>query len=144
MDKEYMVEALNQAEKSSCIRKKVGVVIVRDGNIIAQGYNNVTGGVEDCEKVGCIRDILHIPSGERREICRAICAEQLAITEAARNGISLDGGIAYVTTHPCYICAKMLASAGIIEIIYLEDYDDEFSKKFLKEADIKTRKVIMD
>ena len=141
MDDYYMNEAKKQAEKSFCIRKKVGVVIVKDKNIIAQGYNNVTGGVESCEKVGCIRDILKIPSGERREICRAICAEQLAITEAARNGVSLDGGIAYVTTHPCYICAKMLASAGIREIVYLNDYDDEFSKNFLIEAGIKTRQI---
>ena len=137
----YMNEAQKEAEKSHCSRTKVGAVIVKDGAIVAQGYNNVTGGVKSCDKIGCIRDELHIPHGERREICRAICAEQLAISEAARNGISLDGGSAYVTTPPCFICAKMLASAGIREIVYLNDYPDDFSKNFLKEAGIETRKI---
>ena len=141
MDNFYMNEAYKQAEKSSCSRIKVGVVIVKDGAVIAQGYNNVTGGLQDCRALGCLRDELHIPHGERREVCRAICAEQIAITEAARNGISLDGGTAYVTTHPCFICSKMLASAGIREIVYDNDYPDEFSKKFLLEAGIKTRKI---
>ena len=141
MDNFYMNEAYKQAEKSSCSRIKVGVVIVKDGAVIAQGYNNVTGGLQDCRALGCLRDELHIPHGEKREICRAICAEQIAITEAARNGVSLDGGTAYVTTHPCFICSKMLASAGIREIVYDNDYPDEFSKKFLLEAGIKTRKI---
>ncbi len=141
MDNYYMNEAMKQAEKSFCIRKKVGIVIVKNGTIIAQGYNNVTGGVQGCEKLGCIRDILKIPSGERREICRAICAEQIAISEAARNGVSLDGGIAYITTHPCYICAKMLASAGIKEIVYSQDYLDGFSKEFLLESGITIRQL---
>ncbi len=141
MDNYYMNEAMKQAEKSFCIRKKVGIVIVKNGTIIAQGYNNVTGGVQGCEKLGCIRDILKIPSGERREICRAICAEQIAISEAARNGVSLDGGIASITTHPCYICAKMLASAGIKEIVYAQDYLDGFSKEFLLESGITIRQL---
>ena len=141
MDNFYMDEAYKQAEKSSCSRIKVGAVIVKDGAVIAQGYNNVTGGLQDCRALGCLRDELHIPSGQRREVCRAICAEQIAITEAARNGVSLDGGTAYVTTHPCFICAKMLASAGIREIVYDNDYPDELSKNFLLEAGIRTRKI---
>lgn len=141
MDEFYMNEASTQAEKSACIRKKVGVVFVKDGAIIAQGYNHVTGGVKDCKDLGCIRDELKIPSGTRREVCRAICAEQLAITEAARNGIELDGSVVYVTTFPCYICSKMLASAGVLEVIYKEDYPDEISKKFLMEAGINFRKI---
>lgn len=141
MDNFYMNEAFNQASKSSCSRNKVGVVIVKNGAIVAQGYNNVTGGVRDCRELGCIRDELNIPHGEKREVCRAICAEQVAITEAARCGVSLDGGIAYVTTHPCFICSKMLASAGITEIIYANNYPDEYSKKFLLEAGIKTRQL---
>ena len=141
MDKYYMDLAFEQAEKSACKRKKVGVVFVKDGNIIGQGYNNVTGGVKDCRELGCLRDILHIPHGERREVCRAICAEQIAITEAARNGIEIDGSTAYVTTHPCFICSKMLVSSGILEIVYAEDYPDEMAKKFLKDAGVKTRKI---
>lgn len=141
MDRQFMDEAFKQAEKSSCTRVKVGAVIVKNGEIIAQGYNNVTGGVQDCRALGCLRDELHIPHGERREVCRAICAEQIAMTEAARCGVSLDGGICYVTTYPCFICAKMLASSGIREIVYENDYPDELSKEFLKKAGIKVRKI---
>lgn len=141
MDKEYMRQAYVQAEKSACSRNQVGTVFVKDGLVVAQGYNNVTGGVKDCRELGCLRDELKIPHGQRREVCRAICAEQIAITEAARNGVEIDGSTAYVTTFPCYICAKMLASAGIIEIVYDGDYPDDTSKKFLMEAGIKVRKI---
>ncbi len=141
MDREYMDKAYEQAEKSYCLKAKVGAVLVKDGKIIAQGYNNMTGGINDCTESGCIREILNIKSGERREVCRAICAEQLAISEAARNGVSLDGSVAYITTYPCHICAKMLVSSGISEIVYDKDYPDELSKKFIEEAGIKIRKI---
>lgn len=141
MDEYYMKQAHTQKEKSTCIRDKVGSVIVKNGAIIGVGYNNVTGGVEDCVKIGCIRDKMHIPHGQRREVCRAICAEQLALTEAARNGISTDGATIYVTTFPCFICSKLLVSAGIREIVYDNDYPDKLSKQFLKEAGINVRKI---
>lgn len=135
-DSEYIEKAYEQANKSACCRLKVGAIFVKNDEIIAQGYNNITGGVKDCTTLGCLRDELKIPHGERREMCRAICAEQLAITEAARNGISLDGSICYVTSFPCFICAKMLASAGIKKIVYDKEHDDNFSKVFLREAGI--------
>ena len=141
MDRVYMDMAYEQAEKSSCFRAKVGAVIVKDGVVIAQGYNNMTGGINDCAEVGCIREKLNIPSGTRREVCRAICAEQLAISEAARNGVKLDGSVAYITTFPCHICAKLLVSSGVSEIVYDKDYPDELSKTFLAEAGTKIRKI---
>ena len=141
MDRVYMDYAYAQAEKSTCLRAKIGAVLVKDGLVIAQGYNNIVGGIRDCKDVGCIRDIMNIKSGERREVCRAICAEQLAISEAARNGIETDGSIAYITTFPCHICSKLLVSSGISEIIYDNDYPDELSKKFLMEAGVKIRKI---
>lgn len=141
MDKEYMEKAYEQADKSVCLRAKVGAVFVKDGRIIAQGYNNMTGGINDCSEVGCIREKLNIPSGQRREVCRAICAEQLAISEAARNGVELDGSVAYITTFPCHICAKLLVSSGINEIVYDKDYPDELSKNFIMEAGISVRKL---
>lgn len=141
MDREYMQKAYEQAEKSVCLRAKVGAVLVRDGEIIAQGYNNVVGGVRPCTEIGCLRDHLNIPSGKRREVCRNICAEQLAITEAARNGVEIDGSTAYITTFPCHICAKLLVSSGVREIVYDKDYPDELSKAFLEEAGIDVRKL---
>ena len=141
MDKYFMEKAYEQASKSFCIRSKVGCVIVKNNEIISQGYNNTTGGVEDCTKLGCIRDELKIPHGEKREVCRAICAEQLAITEAARNGIELDGSTIYVTSHPCYICSKMLVSSGIKEIVYDKEYPDELAHDYLKEVGLNVRKI---
>ena len=141
MDRVYMDMAYEQAEKSVCLRAKVGAVIVKDGLVIAQGYNNVVGGVRPCQEVGCLRDELKIASGTRREVCRNICAEQLAISEAARNGVELDGGIAYITTYPCHICAKLLVSSGVSEIVYDKDYPDELSRNFLAEAGTKIRKI---
>lgn len=141
MDRVYMDMAYEQAEKSVCLRAKVGAVIVKDGMVVAQGYNNVVGGVKPCKEVGCLRDKLNIPSGTRREVCRNICAEQLAISEAARNGVELDGSVAYITTYPCHICAKLLVSSGVTEIVYDKDYPDELSSNFLKEAGILVRKI---
>ena len=141
MEKEYMEKAYEQAAKSSCLRAKIGAVLVRDGKIIAQGYNNMAGGINDCAEVGCIRDTMNIPSGQRREVCRAICAEQVAISEAARNGVSIDGSVAYITTFTCHICAKLLVSSGVSEIVYDNDYPDELSKNFLEEAGTRVRKI---
>lgn len=137
----YMKKAYEQANKSVCLRAKVGAVFVRDEKIIAQGYNNVVGGIKPCSEIGCLREKLNIPSGERREVCRNICAEQLAISEAARNGIELDGSVAYITTFPCHICSKLLVSSGVKEIVYDKDYPDDLSKNFLMEAGIKVRKI---
>lgn len=137
----FMEIAIKESEKSSCLRKKVGAVIVKDDEVIARGYNNPVGGIKPCTEIGCIRDELHISHGERREVCRYICAEQLIISEAARKGIDLEGGVCYVTTFPCHICSKMLVSAGVKEIIYLENYPDDLSKQFLKEAGIPYRKI---
>ena len=141
MDRVYMDMAYEQAEKSVCIRAKVGAVLVLNGKVVAQGYNNVVGGVRPCSEIDCLRDIMKVPSGERRELCRNICAEQLAISEAARNGIEIDGSTAYITTFPCHICAKLLVSSGVTEIVYDNDYPDELSKAFLTEAGVLGRKI---
>ena len=141
MDRVYMDMAYEQAEKSVCLRAKVGAVLVKDGMVVAQGYNNVVGGIRPCKEVGCLRDSLNIESGTRREVCRNICAEQLAISEAARNGVEIDGSVAYITTYPCHICAKLLISSGVREIVYDNDYPDELSQKFLMEAGIVVRKI---
>ncbi len=141
MDNVYMNMAYEQAEKSKCSRAKVGAVLVKGGLVVAQGYNNTVGGIRDCRDVGCIRDILKIPTAQRREVCRALCAEQLAVSEAARNGIDLDGSVAYVTTYPCHICAKLLVSSGVSEIVYDSEYSDELSKAFFEEAGTIVRKI---
>ena len=96
-------------ERSTCIRRKVGAVIVKDRRILTTGYNGAASGVKDCLKLGCLRDKLRIPSGTRHEICRAIHAEQNAIIQAGLHGISIKGATMYCTHSPCILCAKMLA-----------------------------------
>ena len=141
MDKKFMDKALLEEEKSDCVRRKVGCVIVRDNEILIKGYNRAIGGIKPCSEVSCIRNKYHIKAGEKREICRYICAEQIAVSEAAKKGISLDNSEIYVTYFPCSLCAKILVNAGVKKIIYLRDYPDDIAKDFLDEANIPYKKI---
>lgn len=124
--------------RATCLRRKVGAVIVRDRRILTTGYNGPPRNIVHCEdRGGCLRDELKIPSGQRMELSRAIHAEQNAIIQAAKVGISIQDSTLYVTTHPCFTCAKMLINAGIKEIIYKDGYPDEFAREILKEAGVK-------
>jgi dCMP deaminase len=114
---------------------------VRDKRILATGYNNVPSGLEHCTAVGCLRDELGIPSGERHELCRGIHAEQNAVVQAAKYGISIDGASIFVTNQPCILCAKILINAGIKEIVFEGDYPDELSRTMLEEAGVAFRQV---
>ncbi|MEA1913488.1 MAG: cytidine/deoxycytidylate deaminase family protein [candidate division WOR-3 bacterium] len=125
------------ATRATCLRRKVGAILVRNKRILTTGYNGPPSGIRHCEeRGGCIRDELKIPSGERMELSRAIHAEQNAIIQAAKMGISIQDSTLYVTTHPCFTCAKMLINAGVKKIIYKEGYPDTFAKDILKEANV--------
>ncbi len=139
-DEYFMRMAYMAATRSTCTRRKVGAVIVKDKRIISTGYNGPPTGSLHCDETGCLREQLHIPSGERHELCRGLHAEQNAIIQAASNGTAISGGVIYVTTHPCVVCSKMLINAGIKEIIFAEGYPDELSELMLIESDMKTRK----
>ena len=141
MDKYFMDMALDEENKSTCLRRKVGCVIARDDEVLTLGFNREVGGIKPCTIVGCIRNEKHVKPGERREICRYICAEQVCVSDAARKGISLNNATAYVTYFPCSICAKILVNAGIKEIVYLRSYPDEIAYEFLNEANIPYRKM---
>jgi dCMP deaminase len=123
--------------RSTCLRRQVGAVVVRDKRILSTGYNGAPTGLAHCEQVGCIRERLKVPSGERHEICRAIHAEQNAIIQAATFGVSLAGATIYVTHHPCVLCSKMIINSGIRQVVYLEGYPDRLSQQMLKEAGMK-------
>lgn len=131
MDIAYLV-----AERSTCLRRKVGAVAVLDRRILATGYNGAPSGVPHCLEVGCLRATLGIPSGQRHEICRGIHAEQNVIIQAAVHGISLRGAELYCTTYPCFICSKMLINCGVRRIWISENYPDELSKSMLAEAGV--------
>lgn len=136
---EYFMElAVLTAQRSTCLRRQVGAVIVKDRHIIATGYNGAPRGIKHCEdRGGCLRQKMNIPSGERHELCMALHAEQNAIIQAASLGQSVEGATIYVTHQPCVICAKMIINAGIQEIIVQEGYPDQLSRDILDEAGIK-------
>ncbi|MDY0276140.1 MAG: cytidine/deoxycytidylate deaminase family protein [Desulfomicrobium sp.] len=124
------------ATRSTCLRRQVGALLVKDRNILATGYNGTPSGIRHCEETGCLRDRLQIPSGERHELCRGLHAEQNAIIQAARHGINIDGSTLYCTTMPCIICTKMLINAGIRRIVFIEGYADELAKEMVAESGV--------
>ena len=124
------------ATRSTCLRRKVGAVVVKNKQILTTGYNGAPKGIIHCDKVGCLREELGVPSGERHELCRALHAEQNAFLQAARHGVSLDGATLYITIQPCSICAKMIINVGIKKVIIEGNYPDEFALKFLNEAGV--------
>lgn len=138
-DEYFMNMAVLTAKRSTCMRRNVGAVIVKDRHIVATGYNGAPRGLEHCadRKGGCLRQQLRIPSGEKHELCRALHAEQNAIIQAATLGQSIEGAIIYITHQPCVICAKMIINAGITRIVVREGYPDELSVEILKEAGLK-------
>jgi dCMP deaminase len=129
------------AKRSTCLRRNVGALIVKDKRILATGYNGAPTGLPHCLDVGCMRENLAIPPGERHEICRGIHAEQNAILQAALYGVSIKGAMLYCTHQPCALCAKMAINAGISRIIYSGDYPDELAAKMLKEAGVELVRV---
>ena len=124
------------ATRSTCLRRKIGAVLVREKRILSTGYNGAPQGMDHCLDIGCLRDQLGIPSGERQELCRAIHAEQNAIIQAARHGISITGATLYCTNQPCVICTKMLINSGVKKIYYRDGYPDELAVKMLSEANV--------
>jgi dCMP deaminase len=129
------------ARRSTCIRRQVGAIVVKDKRILATGYNGVPTGLAHCEDTGCIREQNNIPSGQRHELCRGLHAEQNTIIQAAYHGISISGATLYCTTLPCSICLKMLINAGITAIIYEQGYPDELTESLLNETDLTLTKV---
>lgn len=127
------------ATRSTCLRRQVGAVIVKDKKILATGYNGAPSGLKHCLDIGCLREELKIPSGERHELCRATHAEQNAIVQAALFGVSIRDATMYSTTHPCILCTKLIINAGIKRIVIKNSYPDKMSRQMLKEAKVKTQ-----
>lgn len=134
---EYFMEiARLVARRSTCLRRQVGAVVVKDKNILATGYNGTPTGMRHCAETGCLRQQLGVPSGERHELCRGLHAEQNAIIQAAKHGVNISGATLYCTNSPCIICSKMIINAGVERIIYLEGYPDDLSRQMLQESGI--------
>ncbi len=137
----FMDIAVLVSKRSTCIRRSVGAVIVKGKRILSTGYNGAPSGISHCLDVGCLRETMDIPSGERHELCRGIHAEQNAIIQAALYGVSINDATIFCTNLPCSICAKMIINAGIKKIVYLYGYADSMSRDMLEEADINLIKL---
>jgi dCMP deaminase len=135
-DEYFLKIASVVAERSTCRRHHIGAVAVRDKHILATGYNGAPSGFKDCLELGCLRDELGIPSGERQEICRGIHAEQNVIIQATLHGVSLEGSTIYATHTPCVLCAKMLVNAKIKRFVSFGKYSDNSFIDLFKEAGI--------
>ena len=141
-DEYFMQLAERPPPRSTCLRRQVGAIIVKEKHIIATGYNGAPKGLPHCEELGgCLREKLEIPSGERHELCRALHAEQNAIIQAATLGQSIEGATIYITHQPCIICAKMIINAGISRIVIRRGYPDEMSRGMLREAGLKVELI---
>lgn len=135
---EYFLKITREvAQRSTCLRRQVGAILVLNKRILATGYNGAPKGLTHCTDIGCLRDKLGIPSGERQELCRGLHAEMNALLQAASYGAPMEGATLYATNHPCVLCAKMLINCGIKRIVTLSDYPDWLAKEMLQEAGIK-------
>jgi len=129
------------AKRSTCLRRAVGAIIVKDKRVLTTGYNGAPTGIKHCIETGCLREKLNVPSGERHELCRGIHAEQNAIIQAAFHGVSIKGATLFCTNQPCSICAKMIINAGIIKLYYRHGYADSMAREMFKEAGIEVIKT---
>jgi dCMP deaminase len=138
---EYFMEITKLVSKrSACCRRHVGAVLVKEKSILATGYNGAPRKLPHCLDIGCLREKMNVPSGERHELCRGLHAEQNAIIQAAYHGVNIKDSVLFCTNQPCLICTKMLINAGINEIIYLDGYPDKLAEEMLDAADIRVRK----
>jgi dCMP deaminase len=131
------------SSRSTCLRDQVGAVVVKESQILSTGYNGAPKGLPHCSEVGCLREQMGVKSGERHELCRGLHAEQNAIIQAAYHGVSVRGAKMYCTTKPCSICTKMIINAGIVEIIYIDEYEDALASQLLKESGLSVRQVVI-
>ncbi|MFH2034247.1 MAG: cytidine/deoxycytidylate deaminase family protein [Candidatus Margulisiibacteriota bacterium] len=134
---EYFIEITRLvSNRATCIKRRVGAVIVKDNRILATGYNGAPRGLDHCDAAGCLRQQMKVPSGERHELCRGLHAEQNAIIQAAVHGVNINGATMYCTHHPCAICVKMIINAGIRRLVYTGKYPDELASELIASSDL--------
>ncbi len=135
-DEYFMEIAEVVAGRSTCLRRKVGAIVVKDRRILATGYNGAPVGLKHCMEVGCLRELKGVPPGERHELCRGLHAEQNALIQAAVYGTAIQGAVYYVTHQPCVLCAKVLINAGIKKVVFKGEYPDSMALELFKEAGV--------
>jgi Deoxycytidylate deaminase len=140
----FMQMAHVVAGRSTCLRRQVGAVIVKDKQILSTGYNGSPSGLRHCDEVGCLRQNLSVPSGERHEICRAVHAEQNAIAQAAKHGVAINGAVLFVTHQPCILCTKLLINVGMKRVVYRYAYPDALAVEMANEAGLEFEQFAED
>lgn len=130
------------ATRSTCLRRRVGAVLVLNKRILSTGYNGAPSGLRHCLEIGCLREELKVPSGERHELCRGLHAEQNAIIQAAVHGVAIKGAVLYCTHYPCSLCAKMLVNAGVKSLVLSENYPDTLAVELFSEAGIEVAFIV--
>ena len=136
-DDYFMTIANSVRTRSTCLRRQVGAVIVKDRRILTTGYNGPPMGISHCTSENCIRTKLNIPSGEKHELCRGLHAEQNAVVQAAYHGVSICGASIYITHQPCSICTKILINSGINHFLFKSPYNDTLAEEIILEANVK-------
>lgn len=139
--KKFLKLAAKIALKSGCLRSKRGAVFFKNGKTIAVAFNTPLPNNDSCYKSGCLRDKLKLGLGKELEKCRAIHAEAKTIAEAANKGLLLKDTTAYLTCMPCINCAKLLITAGIKEVYYLDNYGDITALTLLEKMKIKCQRI---
>ena len=140
-DDYFMEIAYVVAKRSTCLRRQIGALLVKDRHILATGYNGAPRGLAHCGEVGCLREQLGVPSGERHELCRGLHAEQNTIIQAAVQGICVAGSTLYCTASPCSLCAKMLINAGVERVVFDGVYPDERAMAYSEEAGVRVERT---
>ena len=135
-DDYFMEIADTVAKRSTCLRRQVGAIIVREKRILATGYNGTLTGLPHCEQVGCVREKKNVPSGKMQELCRGLHGEQNALLFAAASGVDIKNATIYCTHQPCILCAKMIIQAGITRAVFKGEYPDEMARKLFKETKV--------
>lgn len=138
-DEYFLSIAEDVSTRATCMRRRVGAILVKDKRILTTGYNGAPRGMKHCSDIGCIREEMKVPSGERHELCRGLHAEMNALIQAAAHGISVEGAVLYCTNLPCVLCSKMLINAGVKKIVIRERYPDELSDAMLREAKVEIK-----
>jgi dCMP deaminase len=129
------------SERATCVKRRVGAIIVKNNRILSTGYNGAPKGFAHCTEATCIRQQMGLPSGQRHELCRGLHAEQNAIIQAAVHGVSIEGGTMYCNYQPCAICVKMIINAGIKKLVYTGGYPDELAQEMMKTSALEVKRI---
>jgi dCMP deaminase len=143
-DHYFMRMATLAASRSTCVRRHVGAVVVKDRMVLSTGYNDTPRGLRNCGEGGCDRCASGVPSGQSLDTCLCLHAEMNAIIQAAYHGVAIAGATIYITHQPCLTCAKMIINVGIRRIVFAGEYPDPLAREVLAQAGVALEQISVD